>query len=122
MREFRLLPSGEVPAPVELVEIDEIVRVGALGPAPRGLIKLVGKDADGEWDGDVLGVEEVGLVLPVQPSRGNSGVRQPVERDVVQEVLRREGALVGPLKDLFDEPGLARAVAVVKHERREVDG
>ena len=28
---------------------------------------------------------------------------------------------IGPMKDLFDEPGLAGAVAVIERERREVD-
>src|SRR5450631_1422082 len=115
-------PGGEVAASVKLVVMDEVVGIRALCPAPRGLVELVGKDADGERDGDVLGVEEVGLVLPIQASGGDPGVRQPVERDVVEEVVSREVALVGPLKDLFHEPGLAGAVAVVKHERRQIDG
>jgi hypothetical protein len=86
------------------------------------LIELVGEDAYGERDRDVLGVEEVRLVLPVQAPRGNPGVRQPVQRDVVEEVIPGEGALQPPVQGLLDEPGLTRAVAVVKHERREVGG
>ena len=86
------------------------------------LVELVGKDAYRERDGDVLGVEEVRLVLPIETRGGNPCVRQPVERDVVEEVVSREVALVGPLKDLFHESGLTGAVAVVKCERREVDG
>ena len=109
-------------APVELVVIDEVVGVGPLRPAPRRLIELVGEDADREWDRDALGVEEVGLVLPIEASGGDPGIRQPVEGDVVEQVVSREVALVGPLKDLFHEPGLPGAVAVVKHERRQVDG
>jgi len=81
-----------VAAPVELVVVDEVVGIRALGPAPRGLIQLVGEDADGKRDRDVLGVEEVRLVLPVQTSRGNPGVGQPVQRDVVEEVISGQGA------------------------------
>ena len=90
--QLRLLPGGEVAAAVELVVVDEVVRIGALGPAARGLVELVGEDADGERDRDVLGVEEVRLVLPVQASRGDPGVGQPVERDVVEDVVAREVA------------------------------
>ena len=88
--ELGLFPSGEVAASVEPVVVDEVVRIGALGPAARGLVELVGEDADGERDRDVLGVEEVRLVLPVQASRGDPGVGRPVERDVVQEIVSRE--------------------------------
>jgi hypothetical protein len=60
-----------VAAPVELVVVDEVVGVGASCPASRGLVELVGEDADGIRNGYVLGVEEVCLVLPVQTGRGN---------------------------------------------------
>ena len=109
-------------ASVELVVVDEVVRVGALGPAARGLVELVGEDADGERDRDVLGVEEVRLVLPIQAGRGDPGVGQPVERDVVEEVVAREVALQPSLEDLLDQAGLTGPVAVVERERREIDG
>ena len=92
-------------APVELVVVDEVAGIRALGPAPRGLVELVGEDADGKRDGDVLGVEEVRLVLPVEAGRGNPGVRQPVQRDVVEDVVSRQGALQGSLKGLSTSPG-----------------
>src|SRR6478609_9812298 len=38
-----LLPGGEVAATIELVEVDEVVRVGLLGPAARSLVQLVGE-------------------------------------------------------------------------------
>jgi len=77
---------------VEPVVMDEVVGIRAFGPAPRGLIELVGEDADGERNRDGLGVEEVRLVLPVEASRRNPGVRQPVQRDVVEDVVSGEGA------------------------------
>jgi hypothetical protein len=86
------------------------------------LIELVGEDADGVRNRDGLGVEEVPLVLPVEASRGDPGVRQPVQRDVVEDVVSGEGALQLSVQGLFHEPGLAGAVAVVEHERGEVDG
>src|SRR5262245_55861506 len=107
---------------VELVVVDEVVRIGALCPAARGLIQLVGEDADGEGDGDVFGVEEACLVLPVKTSCGNPGVRQPVEGDVVEYVVSGQVACRVSSKDLCYQPGLAGAVAVVEHEGRQIDG
>src|SRR5215472_16277682 len=51
--EVRLLPSREVVALVDLVEVDE-VGISALGPGRRRLIKLSRKDAHCSWDGDTL--------------------------------------------------------------------
>src|SRR6266545_2234422 len=101
-----LLPGGEVAASVEPVVVDEVVRVRALGPAPRRLVQLVGEHANGERYGDGLGIKEVRLVLPIQASRGHPRVGQPVQRDVVQEVVSREVALQRPLQDLGDQAGL----------------
>ena len=52
--EFRLLPGREVPAPVGLVEVDQVV-VGPLRPALGRLVNLAWKDRDGSRDGDVDG-------------------------------------------------------------------
>src|SRR3954470_4512241 len=72
--QLRLLPGREVAAAIEPVVVDEVVRIGALGPAARSLVELVGEDADGERDRDVLGIEEVRLVLPIQASGRDPGV------------------------------------------------
>src|SRR5215216_5466560 len=63
--QLRLLPGREVVALVDLVVVDE-VGVGLLGPAPRGLVELVGEDAHRRRDGDALDVEEAEGVLPVE--------------------------------------------------------
>jgi hypothetical protein len=47
-----------VPAPVNLVVVDEFV-IRPLCPTSRGLIVLAGKDAHGSRDGDVGGVVKV---------------------------------------------------------------
>jgi hypothetical protein len=85
-----LFPGGEVAAFFERVVVDEVVGIGALGPASRGLVELVGEDADGKRDRNGLGVEKVCLVLPVQASRGDPGVGKPVEGDVVEDVVASE--------------------------------
>src|SRR5215211_164221 len=86
--QVRLLPGGEVAALVDFVEMDEL-GVRLLGPAPRRLVLLAGEDGHGHRDLHALGVEEAALVLPVQAARGDSGVRQPVERDVVAALVTR---------------------------------
>src|SRR5436305_3550028 len=89
--ELGLLPSGEVAAPVDLVEVRE-VGVGHLDPAPRGSPDLVGECREA----DRYGRRRRGLngepgpcssVLPVVPGGGGPGACQPVERDVVEDVL-----------------------------------
>ena len=52
---------------------------------------------------------------------GDPGVGQPVERDVVEEVVAREVAVQRPLEHALDETGLAGAVAVVQRKRGEID-
>jgi hypothetical protein len=59
-------------------------------PTPRGWIELVGKDAHGNGNADVLRGEKGKLVFPIQPSRRDRRVRQPVECDVVEDVISRE--------------------------------
>src|SRR6476620_8813962 len=53
-----LFPGGEMAAPVELVEVDEVVRVGLLRPTARPLIELVREEADRERYRYRLGVGE----------------------------------------------------------------
>src|SRR5215213_9618094 len=87
--EVRLFPRREVPAPGDLVVVDE-VRVGPLRPTPRGLILLAGKDAHGRRDGDTFGIEETALVFPIETRRRDPRVRQPIERDVVEDLVARQ--------------------------------
>src|SRR4030095_16087426 len=73
-----------------------------LRPTPRGWIELVRKDADGNRDGDVLDIEKAELVFPIQTRRRDCRIRQPEERDVVEDVVSCE-ALRLTLKDTRDE-------------------
>src|SRR5215203_193548 len=85
----RLLPCREMAALVRLVVIDQL-RIRPLGPASRSLILLAGKDAHGHRNGDALGVEKAALIFPVESRGGNSRVRQPIERDVVEDLVTRQ--------------------------------
>jgi hypothetical protein len=113
------LPGGEVVAVVDFVEVDE-VGVGLLGPGPRCLIELVREDAHRCRDGGALDVEEAEVVLPVQATRGHPGVRDPGERDVVEDLLTRQVAYRVTCKGPCDV--LVAAGVVVEHPGREGDG
>src|ERR1700751_3701538 len=87
--QLRLLPGGEVAAFVDLVEIDEVA-VGTLGPTLRRAVDLAWKHRHCDRDRYVRGLLTRGVqdrrgVLPVEPRGRNCAVRQPVERDVVQD-------------------------------------
>src|SRR5215204_3589787 len=117
--EVRLLPGGEVVALVDFVEVDE-VGVGLLGPAPRGLVELVGEDAHRGRNRDALDVEEAEGVLPVETTRGHAGVGHPGERDVVQDLVSGEVA-----DRLAGEGGgdvVVAAGVVVQHPGGQGDG
>src|SRR5262249_24480422 len=94
--ELWFLPGGEVAAPLDLVEVDE-GRVDLLDPAARGLEDLAGKDGEADRDRDLCRsmTDRGGCssgVLPVHPHRGGPGSRQPVEGDVVEDVVSTEVA------------------------------
>jgi len=70
-----------------------------LCPAPRGWIEFVREDAYRNRDGDTFGIEiPFPKILPIETSARKGRVRQPGDRDVVENVVARE-ALGVPLKD-----------------------
>ena len=122
--ELRLLPGREVAALVELVVVDEL-GIRPLRPTPRGLILLARKDAHGHRDGDALGVEKAALVFPVETRRRDPRVRQPVERDVVEDLVARQfaGGARGPVQSRGDRRGrLAVSIIVVEKPGGQADG
>ena len=56
----------------------------------RGRVDLVGKGAYGDGNGDPFRGEKRQLAFPIEPRRRNRRVRQPVERDVVEDVVSRK--------------------------------
>src|SRR5215213_4841326 len=86
-----LFPGREVTAFFDLVEIDE-VGVGLIGPAARGLILLAGKHARSHRNGDALGVEKATLIFPIETRRRDPRIRQPIKRDVVEDLITRQFA------------------------------
>ena len=66
-----------------------------------------------------FGAKKAKLVFPIETSRRNRRVRQPVERDVVEDIVSRQ-ALGLPVKDACDE--LVAARVVVEHPGGQADG
>src|SRR6266404_7725788 len=92
--------------------------VRPLCPTPRGGVDLIWKDADGNRDGDVLRGEKVKLVFPIQTSRRDRRVRQPVEGDVVEDIISRK-PLGLTVKDACDER--LTACVVVEYPGHQAD-
>src|SRR5215218_8719890 len=114
--QLRLLPRREVTTLVDLVEVDEL-GIGLLGPAARGLILLAGKDAHGHRNRDALGVEKATPVFPIQTRCRDPRVRQPIKRDIVEDLLTRQFArgARGPVQSRGDRRSrLAASIIVVE--------
>ena len=99
------------PAFGQAVAVDE-VGIRLLCPAPRRRVELVGKDAHGSRQLHAFRGKESELAFPVQASRGNGGVRQPIERDIVEDVLSRQSLRL-PVNYTCDET--VAAIVVVEH-------
>src|SRR6266404_1533812 len=119
-KEFRLFPGRKVPAFRKLVVMDQFGK-SLLRPAPRSWIEFVRKYADGNRDGDALDIEipEFAPVLPIETGARKRRVRQPGDRDVVEDVVARE-AFGFSLKDAGDQRVAAHVV--IKEISRQTDG
>ncbi len=78
----------------EPVVVDEF-GVRALCPTTRRLVDLIGERAHGNWDLDASDVEETSsgrdlCSVPIEARRRDRSVRQPVKRDVVENVVTRK--------------------------------
>jgi hypothetical protein len=109
-----------VPPAIELVVVDEL-GIRPFGPAARGRVDLVRKNAHGDRDGDTFRVEEGQLVLPVEPTSGDPRGREPGERDVVEDVVSRHGAVGRPIHEQARD-GLIAQQVVIDHPRGQADG
>src|SRR5580692_6600299 len=93
----------------ELVVMDQF-GIRPFRPASRGGIEFVWKDAHGGRDNDASDAEErITLVLPIEPSARERRIRQPGERDVVEDVVSCE-AFAASGKDTRDHLVAARVV------------
>src|ERR1700728_4521535 len=123
--QFGFFPGGEVAALVYLVEVAE-AGVRLLGAAARGPEDLARErgEAGRELDlrASLTGRTGCGLrVLPVRPARRGPGARQPVQRDVVEDVV--PGQAAGRLPAGEGAGDLVVGVGVVvEHPGRQGDG
>src|ERR1700731_4722852 len=92
-----------------------------LCPAPRGWIEFVREDAHCNRDGDAFGIEvpEFAPILPIETGAGKRSIRQPGDRDVVEDVVARE-TLGLSVKSARDERIAARVV--IKEISCQADG
>src|SRR6185369_6044963 len=94
--ELRLFPGGEVAAAVGFVEVRE-AGVDRLDPAAWGSPDLVGERGEADWNRNrrrsLAGRTGYGpSKFPVPPGGRRGGARQPVQRDVVDDVVSGEAA------------------------------
>src|SRR4029077_19594425 len=81
-----------------------------LRPATRSRKEFVREDAHGRRDHDAFdGEERRTLVLPIETGPRDRSIRQPGERDVVEDVVSRE-AFAPSGKDTCDQLVAARVV------------
>src|SRR3984957_14140405 len=101
--ELRLFPGRKVAALGQLVVMDQF-GIRPLRPTARAQIDLVRKGAYGNRDGDAFDIEipEFAEILPIEAGSGNRRVRQPGDRDVVEDVVARE-TFGFSLKDARDQ-------------------
>src|SRR5262245_48279428 len=61
--------------------------IGLLCPASRGCVDLIWERAHGGRDRDTFRSENGELALPIETSRRDRRIRQPIERDIVEDVV-----------------------------------
>ncbi len=96
-----------MPALAEPVVVDEL-RIGLFRPALRRLVDLVRERADGDGYLDAARIEEAAgremRIVPIEPRRRDRRVGQPVERDIVEDIVTASDPPFSPLKDAGDHP------------------
>src|ERR1700722_5252068 len=90
-KELWLFPGRKVAADVVLLVIDQF-GIRFFRPALRRCIDLVRKGAHANGDSHALDVEKTELILPIKARRGDSRLREPVQRDVIEHVVARKAA------------------------------
>src|SRR3954464_1609544 len=96
--------------------------VGFFGPASGRLILLAGEDGYCDRDLHTFSVEEAALVFPIETRREDPGIRQPVKRDVVENLVPRQlaGGARSAVQSRNDRGGgLAVGVIVIEKPGRE---
>jgi hypothetical protein len=93
---------------VELVVADEL-GIRSLCPTPRDCTDLVRKGAHGDGYGDPFRREKAELVFPINTPGRHDRICQPVERDVVKDIVPCKASVLS-VKGACDELITARVV------------
>ena len=112
-----MFPRCKVTAFREPVVVSQL-RIGLLCPALWRRINLVGKNTHGRGNLDTLRSEEGKLALPIETGGRDRRVRQPIECDVVENVVSRQ-AFGLAVENMCDEH-LAAGV-MVEHPGGQTD-
>ena len=84
---------------------------------------LAGEDGHGHRDLDAFGVEKAALILPIETRRRDPRVRQPIKRDVVEDLVSRQFARGARGQSRDDGRGrLAVGIVVVEEPGGQADG
>src|SRR5689334_2850797 len=100
-----------MPAVIKLIPVEQVAKQ-LLGPTSRRS-EVAWEDAAADWQIDPaeVGFRPQGVLLEIESRRRPARVGQPVEGDLVENILHRHGILVWPT--------IARRVAVdIVHPRR----
>jgi hypothetical protein len=101
------------------VEVDEL-GIRLLRPAPRRWIEFVREDTHRSRDRNAFDIEiSLSPILPIETGPRKRRVRQPGDRDVVEDVVARK-ALGLSVEDARDEVIAARVV--IEEISRQADG
>src|SRR5258705_806982 len=93
---LRLFPRGEVSAFVDFMKIDQVF-IGAACPRLRGAIDVLWKYSNGYRQRDLGRLPHGGLrragsdVLPIQAARRGGAVGEPVQGEVVEDLVFGRG-------------------------------
>src|SRR5438105_13382882 len=99
----------------QAIVVDEL-GISLFSPTLRCRVNLVGKNAHGGWYLNALWCKEWELAFPIQSSRGDGRICQPVQGDVVENVLPSE-----PLRLTVEYASDERETAcvVIEHPRSQ---
>ena len=107
-----------MPTFIKFVVMNQLWK-SSLRPTARALIKLIGESTHSHRNGHALWREKRELVFPVQTSRRNRGARQPIERDVIKDIIARESFSLS-IENARDE--FVTTQVMVKYPCRQSDG
>ncbi len=105
---LRLLPGSKMPALLSIVPVNDVAE-HSLSPFARRFGDFAREGADSTWHVNFTRIANSSEALPVHPRRRGSVTGEPIEHDVVEYRIHRQGILgpsgiVGPGPHLLVNP------------------